>query len=459
MGYITKFMLIDSGDIINNVYNPRQDILEVQNRRGSILSKDGDILAYTVINDKGEELRVYPYHNLFSHVVGYSTKGKTGMEALGNFYLLSSHETMGYKLKNDLSGTKNQGDNIITTFDVNLQEIASKALGSYQGAIVVMEPSTGKILAMVSNPNFDPNEINSIWDNLMNDPKSSVLLNRATIGLYPPGSTFKILTALEFIRENPETYKDYSFTCTGKFHFDDDTIKCYKGIHHGVLNLSESFAHSCNSSFANIGVLLNKESFSETLNQMLFNDNLPIELNYNKSSVTVNETISDASMMQTSIGQGSTQVTPLHMAMITSIIANNGRLMKPYFIDRIENADGSYIKKISPDMYGTLMSESESSILTSMMADVVEYGTADLLMDSNYKAAGKTGSAEYSESKGESHAWFTGFAPYDHPQVVVTIIVEGAGTGGDYAVPMAKRIFDTYFEKYGIIEKNNRREQ
>lgn len=453
MGYITKFMLIDSGNIINNVYNPRQEILEVQNRRGQILSKDGDVLASTIIDKNGEEVRVYPYQNLFSHVVGYSTKGKTGIEALGNFYLLNSHESMPGKLKNDLSGIKNQGDNIVTTLDVDIQKVASEALGSYQGAIIVLEPSTGKVLAMVSNPNFNPNEINDIWEDLSKDTESSVLLNRATLGLYPPGSTFKILTALEYIRENPDTYDDYSFTCTGNFQYNDDKIKCYQGKKHGDVNLSESFAHSCNSSFANIGLSLDKEKFSETLYEMLFGSKLPIELNYNKSSVAVNNEISDGLMMQISIGQGATQVTPLHMAMITSTIANGGKLMNPYFIEKIENFNGSYVKKISPVTYGTLMSKTESTMLTNMMAEVVASGTADTLMGLEYKAAGKTGSAEYNTNKGDSHAWFTGFAPYDNPQIVVTIIVEGAGSGGDYAVPIGKQIFDAYFEKYGILEK------
>jgi peptidoglycan glycosyltransferase len=152
-------------------------------------------------------------------------------------------------------------------------------------------------------------------------------------------------------------------------------------------------------------------------------------------------------MMQTSIGQGKTQITPMHLNMITCAIANKGILMKPYVIDRVENDEGSVVKSFKPDSYGRLMSEDESEFLTSLMTAVVESGTATKLKGQSYTAAGKTGSAEYNNVKGESHAWFTGFAPVEDPQVAVTIIVEGAGSGGDYAVPIARRIFDEYFRQ------------
>ncbi len=149
-------------------------------------------------------------------------------------------------------------------------------------------------------------------------------------------------------------------------------------------------------------------------------------------------------MMQTSIGQGKTQITPLHLNMLTCAIANDGVLMKPYVIDYVENSAGSNIKRFPPSSYGRLLSAEEAEILTGMMEKVVTGGTATVLSGLDYTAAGKTGSAEYN-SKGDSHAWFTGFAPTDNPEVCVTIIIEGAGSGGDYAVPIAKRLFDAYF--------------
>ena len=158
--------------------------------------------------------------------------------------------------------------------------------------------------------------------------------------------------------------------------------------------------------------------------------------------------------MQTSIGQGKTQITPIHLNMITSAIAGDGILYKPYVVDRVESAEGKVVKSFQPDSYGRLMSEEEAGLLKELMTAVVEEGTASKLSGLQYTAAGKTGSAEYGTVKGNSHAWFTGFAPVEDPEVCVTIIVEGAGSGGDYAVPIAKRIFDTYFsEKYTSQEE------
>lgn len=168
-------------------------------------------------------------------------------------------------------------------------------------------------------------------------------------------------------------------------------------------------------------------------------------MNYSQSRVDMSDTTSDADMMQVSIGQGTTAMTPIHLNMITSAIANNGVLMKPYIVDHVQNSAGGNIKTFNAAAYGNLTTEEEAFILTGLMTDVVEEGTASRLKGLSYTAAGKTGSAEYGTVKGDSHAWFTGFAPAEDPEICVTIIIEGAGAGGDYAVPIAKRIFDAYF--------------
>lgn len=445
IGYLAYFVATNEQELINNSYNSRQEILLSRNYRGTIFSRDGEILAMTDLDKNQEETRVYPYGNLFSHVVGYSTNGRMGVEALANYYLINTNTSLANKAANDVAGVKNPGDNVYTTLDVNLQKVASDEMGIYKGAVVVTEISTGKILAMVSQPDFDPNEIGDIWKDLVEDTESSVLVNRVTQGLYPPGSTFKIVTALEYIRENPETYQNYQFSCNGSYKIGDSKISCYHGTSHGTVDFYKSFAKSCNSSFANIGMGLDRNSFAKTLEQLLFNRELPLKFSYSKSSLSVSEEMPDAEMMQTSIGQGRTQITPMHLNMITSAIANGGELVKPYVIDRVENAEGNVVKSFKPDSYGRLMTEAEAAILTDMMVEVVESGTATKLKGLSYTAAGKTGSAEYNNVKGDSHAWFTGFAPAENPQISVTIIVEEAGSGGDYAVPIAKRIFNAYF--------------
>ncbi len=446
-GYLVYFVVNREQDMVNNSYNSRQEILLSQNYRGSIYSRDGEVLAKTNIDSQQNETRVYPFENLFSHIVGYSTNGRMGVEALANYYLINTNTSINNKVANDIAGIKNPGDNVYTTLDVQIQQTADEQLSIYKGAIIVTEVKTGKILALVSHPDFDPNEIDQMWDSLLEDEESTVLLNRATQGLYPPGSTFKIITALEYIKENPDSYDKYHFQCSGYFKLGDNRINCYHGSNHGAVDFKRSFAKSCNASFANIGVGLDYENFRDTLEKLMFNKPLPLTLNYNQSSIGDFATMSEHDVMQASIGQGTTQITPIHLNMITSAIANDGVLMTPYVIEHVENDAGSIVKSFKPKEYGRLMSDEDAEALKKLMIAVVEEGTAKKLAGQSYTAAGKTGSAEYGLVKGDSHAWFTGFAPAEDPEVAVTIIVEGAGSGGDYAVPIARRLFDAYFRE------------
>ncbi len=452
IGYITYYAMTHQQELINNSYNGRQQILLAQNRRGTIYSADGNILAKSAENEDGKEIREYPYGNLFSHVVGYSVNGRMGVEAQANYYLINSNAPLSEKASLDIAGEKYPGDDVYTTLDVDLQQVASTALGVYRGAIIVTEPSTGKILAMVSKPDFDPGTIEEDWDELREDSEKGILLNRATQGLYPPGSTFKIITALEYIRENPETYNNYGYNCTGSITRGEDRIQCYHGTVHGQVGFTRSFAKSCNTSFANIGLSLDRSAFENTLSELLFNSDLPLSTNFSRSRIDVNDDTTDSDMMQVSIGQGTTAMTPMHLNMITCAIANQGTLMKPYVVEHVESSAGNTIKAFEPAVYRKIITKEEASILANLMSDVVNEGTASRLKGLSYTAAGKTGSAEYGTVKGDSHAWFTGFAPVEEPKVCVTIIIEGAGAGGDYAVPIAKRIFDAYFEQQGADE-------
>lgn len=445
-GYLCLFVYQNQEDMINNSYNPRQNILLAKNYRGRIYSGNGEILASTKVDTDGAETRSYPYGKIFAHIVGYSGKGRAGIEDLANSYLIQSNVPVAEKVMNDVAGMKNPGDNVYTTLDTALQEAAYKALGAYRGAIIVTEPSTGRILAMVSKPDYDPNEIPEIWEKLIQSENSSVLVNRATQGLYPPGSTFKMLTALEYYRQNNGLYQDYSFTCKGHFDYQGSRINCYHGIAHGKVDFETSFAKSCNSSFANIGSALDRAAFSDTLEGLLFNQTLPLKLNYSQSSVNMSNDMPKGELLQTVIGQGKTQMTPMHLNMITCAVANDGVLMEPYVIERVESSSGMLVKKYNSKAYGRLMTEEEAAFLTDIMIEVVENGTGDTLAGQSYTAAGKTGSAEYNNVKGDSHAWFTGFAPADNPQICVTVILEDGGSGGEYAAPAAKRIFEAYFK-------------
>ena len=442
IGYLIYFNTIKSDDFINSPYNTRQDTFADRVVRGKIMSSDGEVLAQTNVSEDGTEERSYPYNNVFAHVVGYDSNGKSGLESEANFQLLSSHEFFLNQIRNEFMGTKNTGDTVVSTLNADLQTTAYNSLGDRRGAVVALEPSTGKILALVSKPDFDPNTISENWDTLVNDETNSSLLNRATMGQYPPGSTFKVVTALDYFRTRG-SFNGFSFDCQGSITKENHTIQCYNGEVHGTEDFYTAFANSCNCAFAEIGTELGGASLLKTSEDLLFNKKLPLT-SYRKSSFTLNGSSGIPLIMQTAIGQGNTLVSPMHMALITSAIANDGLLMKPYLIDKVTNAGGDTIRTTEPTDYKRLMTSNEAALLGKLMEGVVQKGTASALNGRGYTVAGKTGSAEYDEN-GSSHSWFIGYSNVDKPDLVVAIIVEGGGTGCVAAVPIAADLFDAYY--------------
>jgi len=433
-------------DMFDNSYNSYSIRLAKEYLRGSIYSSDGQLLAYSEGTDPKNQTRVYPYGSVFAHAVGYSSHGRMGVESLANYYLLNYHSGINQMAESNANNEALAADSVYTTLDSRIQQVVYDSIGVYKGAAIVTEVKTGRILAMVSKPDFDPGQIDQTWDEMLEDTKDTRLLNRVTQGLYPPGSTFKIVTTLEYLRENNNDYSSYHYNCGGRYSSEGTTIQCYHGSVHGSLDFAKSFAKSCNSSFANIGNSLDRASFAQTLDELMFSEALPFDLPSSISSTGISSDVDTHNLLQGSIGQGQDSISPLHLNMITCAIANEGTLMKPYLLDRVVTSSGnSTVKSFNPEKSVELMTEEESRILTELMTGVVTEGTATRLQNDMYTAAGKTGSAEYGNVKGDSHAWFTGFAPVEDPEIAVTIIIEGAGSGGEYAVPMTKRIFDSYF--------------
>jgi len=442
--YFGYFLQVKSEDAINNPYNARLGRFSERVVRGKILADDGTVLAETHVAENGTETRVYPFGELYAHVAGYSTAGKTGIESLANFYLLTSHGNLAEKVMNELAGKKSMGDNVVTTLNAKLQQIASDELGNRKGAVVAMEPDTGKVLLMVSKPAFDPNTVADQWETLAGgDSIEARLLNRATQGLYPPGSTFKIITALQYMREHPGTYEEYHFSCSGIYAFENYKIQCYHKTAHGEESFSEAFANSCNGAFASLAHTMDLKGLRELSEQLLFNREQPVSIPYKKSLYQMGDTAPDWEVSQTAIGQGSTLMTPMHNLMLVSAIANGGILMNPYFIDHVENSGGQTVKKFMPSAYGELMVANEADALKALLIDVVNEGTGSALKTDAYQAAGKTGSAEFEKGK-ETHGWFVGYAPADNPKIAVCVIVEEGGSGGQTAAPIARKIFDAY---------------
>ncbi|MGN0414358.1 MAG: peptidoglycan D,D-transpeptidase FtsI family protein [Agathobacter sp.] len=447
IAYFVYFQVYKSEAFINSPYNSLQDLFSEHVIRGDIISSDGQVLATTSVSEDGTQVRSYPCGREFAHAVGYAVNGKAGLENQENFSLLRSHEFILKRIGDEFAGKKSQGDTVVTTLDAELQKTAYDALGGYDGAVIVMEPGSGKILAMVSKPDFDPNTVKQDWDQLTSGD-STVLYNRATQGKYAPGSVFKMFTVLEYYREHPRKYRTYSYDCSGEITVDGQTIHCAGNRRHGQEDLKASFANSCNSSFAKLSLSLDRSRFQKTCDGLLFNKKLPIAFESSVSSFSLSESDSKAMAMETGIGQGKTTVSPLHMLLMVSAVDKNGVLMTPYLVDHVENADGSRVSSTKTREYGTLLSEKEANLLKVYMRSVVTEGTGSALNGQSYKAYGKTGTAQVSDSTDQTNAWFTGFASREgYEDLAVAVIVEDSGAGSTYAVPIAKKIFDVYFNR------------
>lgn len=450
IGYIVSFQVLEAETVINNPYNKRQSLFAESMIRGSILSADNKVLAETVVDKKSKkETRVYPYKNMFAHAVGYSTNGNTGIENIANFQLLRTHTFIGNQIMNMLSQEKNTGDTVVSTLSYKLQNAAYKGLGSYEGAVVALDPKTGKLLCMVSKPDFDPNQIKDHYKSIIgqeDDNDNSVLLNRAMQGSYTPGSTFKIFTTLEYLKEKGSD-ADFSYHCTGSKTEGNTTIHCYGNEVHGDLDLPHMFAESCNCGYAEMGLSLDIARFQRLTKNMLFDRSLPLEYPYTKSRFSLTKDSSTASIMMGSFGQDKITVSPIHLAMVAGAISNKGILMKPYVVDHVENDNQMTVTANKPKKYKQLLSAKDAKVMRKLMRATVSYGTATALQSGSYTAGGKTGSAQVSDSSDDTHSWFVGYAKHHGKTIAIAVIVEKQGNGSRFAVPIAKKVFDAYFDK------------
>lgn len=444
IAYLVYFCVAVAPEVIDNPYNKRIDNQDVKIVRGDILAADGTVLATTKKDADKREYRYYPYGSLYCHAVGLKT-GKTGVEGAANFELLSHQSSFWEQIASDIKGEKRIGNNVITTLVPKLQQAAFDALGTNKGAVLMMEPSTGKILALVSKPDYNPNEADANYQTwLTYAPSDSVLLNRATQGLYVPGSTFKIVTALAYITQQ-EQFSNYRYQCRGSMTAaGGTTIPCIHMTVHHEEDLRMSFANSCNTSFANLGLQLETDRFAQLCDSLLFNTSLPAQIETVKSSFVLNGQSSVSDIQETAIGQGKTMISPLHNLMITACIANHGIMMKPYLIDAVTDAKGNTVSRTVPQVSAVPAAPQDADTVAAYMRAVVTDGTGAAFTDAGYAAAGKTGTAQFG-SEELSHSWFVGFAPYENPRVAVCVLLEG-GYHGKAAQYVARDLLDCFFE-------------
>ena len=277
IGYFIYFTVVKEKQIAVHPQNTRLNAMEKEVIRGTIYDTNMVVLATT----ENEE-RTYPRGKLYAHAVGYATNGKTGAEALANTQLLYPDYSVTSLFKAAFLDEKFEGRDVVLTLDDRYQSAVAEAMSGERGGVVILEPSTGKIRAMYASPGFNPNDIAENWDELRTDEKNTPLVNRATQGLYPPGSIFKVVTALAYMEKQGDESLDFTYNCTGEVSGDDYTIQCYDHIAHGEVNLETAFAKSCNSYFVKLGEQLSVGELKAAAEKLGFNKDLSFDMAYSK---------------------------------------------------------------------------------------------------------------------------------------------------------------------------------
>ncbi|SKA87084.1 Cell division protein FtsI/penicillin-binding protein 2 [Clostridium sp. USBA 49] len=457
MSYITYFELYKSEEIVKSPYNKRTWAVRNKVLRGTIYDRNMTILAKSEKTNEDGQKRVYEGGEAFTHAIGYIDLkyGITGLEKKYDsqlsydegFDIISFIKNKGKTKEND----EKVGRSLKTTLDTDLQMLSYELLGNNRGAIVVLNPKTGEVLTMVSKPSFDANNLDKIWDSLQKKEANYPFINRATSGLYAPGSTFKVITAVSAL-ENIKGITSRKFKDNGKLVFNsNESISNYGGKAYGNIDLKKAFAESSNVYFGSLGIELGNEKLKETAEKFLFNKDIPSDgLTIENSRFPSYKDNEKGNLAQSAIGQAEVLATPMEMALVASTIANNGVMMKPYIVSEILNNEKNVVKKINSEKIGNIISEENSKIMRDLMREVVLKGTGKNASVSGIKVAGKTGTADHDDIPNVDeppHSWFIGFAPYEDPKIAISVIVEEGGTGGKAAAKIAGQVIKEALKK------------
>ncbi|WP_067964481.1 peptidoglycan D,D-transpeptidase FtsI family protein [Nocardiopsis trehalosi] len=452
---VTWIQAFQADHLREHEYNRRQFVDSLNQARGAILVGNQEV-AYSepVGGDSEQYQRVYENGPLYAPVTGAFRAGSsTGIEQTENALLNGDDEQLAVgNFLDMLTGEEPQGASVQLTIHEGAQQAAMdgfEALGQ-NGAAVALDPSTGAVLASFSSPTYDPNSVASVteteaageaWTDLETDEQQP-LLNRGLNERYPPGSTFKIVTAAAALEagETPESTIDAPET----LDLGAPLPNAFGGPCNGGSpdSLAHSIEISCNTSMANWAIELGGQAMTDQATAFGFNTEIPgIPVPVTESLAPVE---TDPNILgRSGIGQSNVEATPLQMAMVAAGVANDGDVMTPYLVESVRASDLSEIESASPDVLTTAVSGSTADDLTEMMIGVTEgdegSGTSGAIP--GIQVAGKTGTAE--TASGPTHNWFISFAPADDPQVAVAVVVEhGGGSGGTLAAPIAKGIME-----------------
>lgn len=379
------------------------------------------------------------------HLIG-DTDGNVanGLDSFQANYLLGFETSLSERISALLSGQTRKGDSLTVTVDSRLstyiveQWLQNSKTRNKCGAVVVLNYKTGEVLSLVSLPVYDPSNITDEIRSSTTHP----FWNRALQSTLPPGSTFKIITAASAL-QNLSDAQTRMYTCTGATRVEDHTITDYGMSQHGELNLQKAFRVSCNNVFAQTALLVGDQALRKTAEGFGFNDNflfrdLVVE---NSSYPTRNRT--DLEIAWSGDGQSQVVATPLHMCMVAAAIANDGVMMEPRLISRVESPSGVVRLRYAQKVYCTACTPQIAATLDAYMKDVVSSGTGTRAAVEGVSIAGKTGSAEGNvNGRAVTHAWFTGYIASDSTPYAVCVMVEEGGSGGTVAAPIAQKVFE-----------------
>jgi penicillin-binding protein A len=459
------WQVVAADRLANDSRNTRVLIKEYAIERGPIVLADRTPVAESVRardrNDPLKFVRRYPEGPRYGMVTGFYSLvfGRTLAEQEFNSYLLGkAPEQFAQNVTDLLTARSSPGGTLVLTLDRATQQAAEGALGNRKGAVVALDPKTGAVLAMTTFPRYDPNDLSSHdpkrirrnWDRLIKDPNDP-LLNRAAGGLYPPGSTFKVVTSAAALEDGVSLDEELPSPPVYDVPQTSADIRNFGGSScgDGSLTLPEALEISCNTTFAALGVRLGDRKLAAEAEKFGFNKPNPYELPAATSSIPRNQDV--PSTAQSAIGQRDVRVSPLQMASVAATIANGGRRMAPYVAREVVSDRGGVVKRFEGEDLGQAIPGQVAADLKGMMVRVVEQGTGTAAQIPGVEVAGKSGTAQHAEGRAP-HAWFISFAEQGDRSIAVAVVIENGGdlgseaTGGRVAAPIAKQVMQTYLD-------------
>ncbi len=461
VGFTSWWSVFDAEALKEKQANKRLLLEQQQIRRGRILAADGTVIARSVQKGSGDSLRFvrrYPEGTLYGHPIGYSfvREGDTQFEQFHNDELVGEESEFG-SILDQLTGREQEGNDVVTNLDMAAQRTAMEGLQATGfGAVVAIEPSTGRVKVLASNPSYDPNRVPSELDELNENTLEAPLFNRAVQGQYPPGSTFKVVTAAAGL-ESGAISSETTIEAPGTLDIQGQPLSNDFNEDFGAIALDTALTNSVNTWFAQLGQDTGQDTMFETMEKFGFGSTPAIDLpseELSQSGVFSESELlgknDPVDLARLAIGQERLLVTPLQMAEVAAAVANEGRLMKPQIWSRVVDPDGRVVERLDPSEYSQPISAETAADLTTAMEGVVTEGTGTNAAIPGVAVAGKTGTAETpgNEACGggseENQAWFIGFAPADDPEIAIAVSIECTlQFGNDVAAPIFSDVAET----------------